>query len=69
MKVLLLGLFVLLNACIVLRKTTRRNSEQAASIEEGKYAYFCNQVMLEAGTKPALLGKMTCMFPTGLFII
>lgn len=47
----------------------RRNSEQAASIDEGEYVYFRNQVMLEAGTKPALSGKMTCMFQSGLFII
>lgn len=45
------------------------NSGMATTVEEEKYVYFRSQVGLEAGTELALLGKMTCMFQSGVTII
>lgn len=45
------------------------NSGIATNVEKEKYIYFCSRVGLEAGTELALLGKMTCMFQSGVIII
>lgn len=45
------------------------NSVMATTVEEEKYIYFRSRVGLEAATELALLGKMTCMFQSGVIII
>lgn len=64
-------LLVLLNSFIFRTVGERMgsNSGMAATAEEEKYIYFRSRVGLEAGTELALLGKMTCLFQSGVIII
>lgn len=63
---------VLLNAFIFFtegEKNEKQFWDGGYCFPEDKYIYFRSRVELEARTELALLGKMTCMFQSGLLII